>query len=68
MQVLLFRHTKQTGKNIADTAHKGGKNILHDHYLLGTCPRLGRQSRITYAGATIFVFARFLKDKISWYN
>ena len=62
MQVLLFRHTKQTSENIADTTFKGGKRILHDQYLLERYPKLGGQSRITYAVATIFIFERFLKD------
>ena len=62
MQVLLFRHTKQTRKNVADTTFKGGKSILHDQHLLGRHPKLGGQSRITYAVATIFKFARFVKD------
>ena len=61
MQVLLFRHTKQTRKNVADTTFKGGKSILHDQHLLGTHHKLGGQSRITYAVATIFKFARFVK-------
>ena len=62
MPVLLFRCTKQTSKNIAGTTFKGGKNILHDQYLLGRYPKLGGQSRITYAVATTFIFARFVKD------
>ena len=62
MQVLLFRHIKQTRKNVADTTFKGGKSILHDQYLLERYPKLGGQSRITYAVATIFIFARFVKD------
>ena len=62
MQVLLFRHTKQTSKNVVDATFKGGKSILHDQYLLGRYPKLGGQSRITYAVAIIFIFARFLKD------
>ena len=62
MQVLLFRHTKQTSKNVADTTFKGGKSILHDQYLLERYPKLGGQSRITYAVATIFMFSRLVKD------
>ena len=62
MPVLLFRCTKQTSKNIAGTTFKGGKDILHDQYLLGRYPKLGGQSRITYAVATTFIFARFVKD------
>ena len=60
--MLFFRHTKQTSKNIADTTFKGRKSILHDHYLLVRYPKLGGQSRITYAVATILIFARFVKD------
>ena len=62
MQVLLFRHTKQTSKNVVDTTFKGVKSILYDQYLLGRYPKLGGKSRITYAVAIIFIFARFLKD------
>ena len=62
MQVLLFRHTKQTSKNVADTTFKGRKSILHDQYLLERYPKLGGQSRITYAVATIFIFSRLVKD------
>ena len=54
--------TKQTSKNIADTTFKGIKSILHDQYLLERYPKLGGQSRITYAVATTFIFARFVKD------
>ena len=43
LQVLLFRHTKQTSKNVADTTFKGGKSILHDQYLLERYPKLGGQ-------------------------
>ena len=53
---------KKTSKNVADTTFKGGKSILHDQYLLGRYPKLGGQSRITYAVATIFIFPRFVKD------
>ena len=60
--MLLFRHTKQTSKNVVDATFKGGKSIFHDQYLLGRYPKLGGQSRITYAVAIIFIFARFLKD------
>ena len=56
LQVLLFRHTKQTSKNVADTTFKGGKSILHDQNLLERYPKLGGQSRITYAVATISIF------------
>ena len=35
---------------------------MHDQYLLGRHPKLGGQSRITYAVATIFIFPRFVKD------
>ena len=52
---------KQTNKNVADTTFKGGKNLLHDRYLLKRYPKLVGQSRITYAVATIFIFARFVK-------
>ena len=62
MQVLLFRHTKQTSKNIAGTTFKGGKRIFYDQYLLERYPKLGGQSRIIYAVATIFIFERFVKD------
>ena len=62
MQVLLFRHTKQTSKNVADTTFKGGKSILHDQYLLERYHKLGGQSGITYAVATIFIFAISVKD------
>ena len=55
MQVLLFRHTKQTSKNVVDATFKGGKSILHDQYLLGRYPKLGGQSRITYAVAITFL-------------
>ena len=58
----LYRHTKQTSKNVADTTFKGGKSILHDQYLLERYPKLGGESRIIYAVATIFIFARFGKD------
>ena len=54
--MLLFRHTKQTSKNVADTTFKGGKSILHDQNLLERYPKLGGQSRITYAVATISIF------------
>ena len=54
--------TKQTSKNVADTTFKGIKSILHDQYLLERYPKLGGQSRITYAVATTFIFARFVKD------
>ena len=60
--MLLFRHTNQTSKNVADTTFKGGKNILHDQYLFGRYPKLGGQSRITYEVATIFIVARFVKN------
>ena len=60
--MLLLRHTKQTSKNVVDTRFKGGKSILHDQYLLERYPKLGGQSRITYAVATTFIFARFVKD------
>ena len=33
IQGLLFSHTKQTSKNVADTTFKGGKSILHYQYL-----------------------------------
>ena len=49
--MLLFRHTKQTSKNVADTTFKGGKGILHDQHLLERYPKLGGKSRITYAVA-----------------
>ena len=62
IQGLLFRHTKQTSKNVADTTFKGGKSILYYQYLWGRYPKLGEQSRITYAVATIFIFARLVKD------
>ena len=62
MQVLLFRHTKQTSKNLAVTTFKGGKSILHDQYLLEKYPKLGGQSRTTFSVATIFIFSRFVKD------
>ena len=35
---------------------------MHDQYLLERYPKLGGQSRITYAVATTFIFARFVKD------
>ena len=38
------------------------KAFLHDQYLLERYPRLGGQSRITYAVATISIIARFMKD------
>ena len=60
--MLLFRHTNQTSKNVADTTFKVGKSILHDQYLFGKYPKLGGQSRITWAVAAIFTFARFMKD------
>ena len=60
--MLLFRHTKKTSKNVVDTRFKGGKSILHDQYLLERYPKLGGQSRITYAVATIFMFSRLVKD------
>ena len=60
--MLLFRHTKQTSKNVVDATFKGVKSILYDQYLLGRYPKFGGKSRITYAVATIFIFARFLKD------
>ena len=60
--MLLFRHRKQTIKNVADTIFEGEKSILHDQYLLERYPKLGGQSRITYAVATTFIFARFVKD------
>ena len=62
MQVLLFRHTKQTSKNVVDATFKGGKSILHDQYLLGRYPKLGGQSRITYEIAITSIFSRFVKD------
>ena len=62
LQVVMFRHTKQTNKNVADTNFKGGKSILHDQYLLERYPKLGGQSRIAYAVPTIFIFRRFVKD------
>ena len=62
LQVLLFRHTKQTSKNVADTTFKGGKSILHDQNLLERYHKLGGQSGITYTVATIFVFAKSVKD------
>ena len=60
--MLLFRHTKQTSKNVAGPTFKCGKSILHEQYLLERYPELGGQSRITYAVATTFIFARFVKD------
>ena len=60
--MLLFRHTKQTKKNVAYRTFKGRKSVLHDQYLLGRYPKLGGQSRITYVVTTIFIFARFVKD------
>ena len=62
MQVLLFRHAKQTNKNVADTTFKSGKRISHDQYLLERYPKLGGQSRTTYVVAIIIIFPRFLKD------
>ena len=62
LQVLLFRHTKQTSKNVADTTFKGGKSILHDQNLLERYHKLGGQSGITYTVATIFIFAKSVKD------
>ena len=35
---------------------------MHDQYLLERYPKLGGQSKIIYAVATIFIFARFMKD------
>ena len=62
LQVLLFKHTKQTNKKVADTTFQGGKSILYDQYLLGRYPKLGGQSRITYAIAITFIFSRFVED------
>ena len=62
--MLLFRHTKETSKNVAETTFKARKSILHDEYLLGRYCKLGGQSRITYPVATTFIFARFVKDLV----
>ena len=59
--MLLFKHTKQTSKNVVDTTFKGGKSILHGQYLLERYPKLGGQSRVIYEVATIFIFAGFVK-------
>ena len=53
--MLLFSNTKQTKKNVAYRTFKGRKSILHDQYLLGRYPKLGGQSRITYAVAITFL-------------
>ena len=62
LQVLLFKHTKQTNKKVADTTFQGGKSILYDQYLLVRYPKLGGQSRITYEIAITSIFSRFVKD------
>ena len=68
LQVLLFRHTKQSSKNVADTTFKGEKSIFHNQYLLERYPKLGGQPRITYAVATIFIFGKFVKDILGVIN
>ena len=60
LQVLLFRQTKQTSKNVGDATMKGGKGILHDQYILERYSKLGAETKIIYAVVTIFMFARFL--------
>ena len=62
MQVLLFEHAKQSSKNVADTTFKSGKTFLDDQYLLERYLKLGGKSRISYVVATMFIFARFVKD------
>ena len=65
MQVLLFRHTKQTSKNVTDLTFKGEKIIFHDQYVLERYPKLGRQSGIKNS-SRYYIYICKIFERYSW--